>query len=57
MQNRFNDTVIELMNGKHDDVLNKQEKQKLIKELIKDSNEMRKWYGHNRQQVFYDKVA
>ena len=53
----MNDTILELIKGEHDDVFTIEEKNKLIAELVKDTKYMRKFYGHNRQKVYYDKVA
>ena len=53
----MNETILELITGQHDDVFTTEEKNKLIGELVEDTKYMRKFYGHNRQKVFYDKVA
>ena len=53
----MNTIVQEIINGEHDDVFTTEEKNKLIAELVEDTKYMRKFYGHNRQKVYYDKVA
>ena len=63
----MNEVIQELVNGKHDDVFTKEERDELIAELVQDTKEMKEAYKIQRtfegrtdllnQNVFYDKVA
>ena len=63
----MNEIVQELINGKHDDVFTKEERDEVIKEIINDTKQIRKAYEIQRvaegrkellnKFVFYNKVA
>ena len=66
-EKQMNEIVQELINGKHDDVFTKEERDEVIKENINDTKQIRKAYEIQRTAegrkellnkfVFYNKVA